>query len=63
MIKLNKNLEILRHFQADMSPIARVAYNSIKYNVLDLLPFFNDILQPNLRSVIKKIKTEKFLFN
>ncbi len=51
MCKLNKNLDILKHFQADMSPLVRVAFNSFKYIVIDLLPFFNDILQPNLRSV------------
>ena len=52
LCKLNKNTEILKHFQADMSPVVRVWYNSVKFNVIDLLPFFNDILQPNLRTVI-----------
>lgn len=52
LCKLNKNTEILKHFQADMSPTVRVWYNSAKFNVIDLLPFFNDILQPNLRTVI-----------
>lgn len=51
MVKTNKNTGILKHFQADMSPLVRVAFNSFKYIVIDLLPFFNDILQPNLRSV------------
>jgi hypothetical protein len=51
MVKLNKNADILKHFISDMSPIARVAYNSNRLAITDLLPFLNDIIQPNLRTV------------
>lgn len=51
MVKLKKNTEILTHFHTDMSPLVRVCYNSVRFTVIDLLPFLNDILQPNLRSV------------
>lgn len=52
MVKFNKNNDILKHFISDMSPSARVVYNSTRYAVTDLLPFLNDIIQPNLRTVI-----------
>ena len=51
MVKINKNADILKHFISDMSPIARVAYNSNRLAITDLLPFLNDIIQPNLRTV------------
>lgn len=58
MCKLNKNTEILKHFQADMSPLVRVNFNSMRYTITDLLPFLNDILQPNLRSVALQLFTK-----
>jgi len=58
MVKLNKNAEILRHFQADMSPLVRVWHNSVKYTVVDLLPFLTEILQPSLRSVTLQLFTK-----
>ena len=52
MVKFNKNNDILKHFINDMSPAVRVVYNSTRFAVTDLLPFLNDIIQPNLRTVI-----------
>lgn len=64
MVKLNRQTEILKSFQAEMSPMVRVYHNSARYNVIDLLPFFTEILQPNIRSIalqlFTKIEKDKF---
>ena len=57
-MKFNKNNDILKHFISDMSPTARIAYNSNRYAVTDLLPFLNEIIQPNLRTVALQLFTK-----
>lgn len=39
---------------SDMSPIARLSYNSHSVLSLDLLPNLIEIIQPNLRAVSEK---------
>lgn len=57
-MKFTKNNDILKHFITDMSPSARVVYNSSRFAVIDLLPFLTEIIQPNLRTVALQLFTK-----
>jgi chromosome transmission fidelity protein 18 len=63
-VKFNKNLKIQTQFLSEMLPSVRTAYNSAMFVIIDLIPFLNQILQPNIRPVaiqlLSKSEKEKF---
>lgn len=63
-MKLNKNNKIINTYLTDMSPLARAYHNSGRLITLDLVPYLNQIIQPNMRAVavqlLSKNEKEKF---
>lgn len=50
-MKLSKNRKIVSSFLNEMSSSARVYHNSCAHSIMDLLPYFNQIIQMNIRPV------------
>ncbi len=64
-LKTSKNTKIIINFLSEMSPQERLTCNSNRQIVMDLVPFLNLILQPNIRPVAVQLlsKTEKEKFD
>ncbi len=62
-LNTTKTTRTLNSFLNDMYANSRLFYNSLLYTTIDLLPYLNQIIQPNIRPVREKHQRKFDLIN